>query len=124
MKTTLSFVSKKATLVIASLALVLSMIAIMADPFQSLAQSYGYGYTYGARGSNLIRVDTCENAPNGVMVRRFGKPNAYLLTNSIRNAGHGMRQYTLTCVSGTMYRVEWIDVIYSTSTSTPAFKAS
>ena len=57
-------------------------------------------------GSNIVAVDACQEVANGVTVNRSG--STHTLTNGCRDAGHGERQYTLTCVSDTKYRVSWV----------------
>lgn len=60
-----------------------------------------------AGGSNIISATQCTPQQNGVLLKKYGK--TYLLKNGCRNAGHGMRDYTLTCVGSTKYKVQWSD---------------
>ncbi|MBI2436188.1 MAG: hypothetical protein HYV41_00350, partial [Candidatus Magasanikbacteria bacterium] len=65
----------------------------------------GVGSVQAWEGSNTVPVDNCVQVSNVVSITRFG--STYTLTNGIRDAGHGLRNYNLTCVSNTMYKVEW-----------------
>lgn len=65
----------------------------------------GVGQASAWEGTNNVPVTKCEQVSNGVKLTRFGK--TYTLTNGVRDAGHGYRNYNLTCVSATMYRVQW-----------------
>lgn len=60
-------------------------------------------------GTSNVSVTSCENTANGVRIKR-GNGSAYELKNGTRDAGHGLRTYTLTCVSATMYKVHWVNV--------------
>lgn len=65
----------------------------------------GVGNAQAWEGTNTVAVDNCVQVSNGVNITRFG--STYTLTNGVRNAGHGYRNYNLTCVSSKMYKVEW-----------------
>lgn len=65
------------------------------------------GTAFGATGSNLVSVTNCNQVSNGVSITRFGK--TYTLPNGIREAGHGLRNYALTCVGNKQYKVQWTD---------------
>ncbi len=59
-----------------------------------------------ASGSNNVDVTSCEQTSTGIRVRKSnGEP--YILTNGCRNAGYGLRNYTMTCLSNTQYQVDW-----------------
>ncbi|MFA6427102.1 MAG: hypothetical protein WCW16_01495 [Candidatus Magasanikbacteria bacterium] len=60
--------------------------------------------------SNNVNVDSCRNVEDGIMVRRFGNANEYVLKNGVRDAGHGLREYRLSCVTSTQYKVKWVEV--------------
>ncbi|MBT3539321.1 hypothetical protein HN481_04315 [Candidatus Parcubacteria bacterium] len=62
-----------------------------------------------SQGSNRVSVDSCRNVSNGIKVRRFGNSNEYKLSNGVRDAGHGLRDYKLNCTSNTQYKVSWKD---------------
>ncbi len=64
-------------------------------------------------GTNVVSVSSCEQVGSDVRISRNNGPK-YMLTSSARNAGHGLRQYTLTCVSNTQYRVYWTTAITTT----------
>lgn len=72
--------------------------------------------TEAASGTNYVNVVACEQVGADVKLTNFNK--TYILTSSCRNAGHGLRQYKLTCVDknnqpaavSTRYKVEWADV--------------
>lgn len=55
-------------------------------------------------GSNIVSATQCTQRADGVLIRKYGRQ--YLLKDGCRNAGHGMRDYTLTC-AGQNYRVRW-----------------
>ncbi|KKW42311.1 MAG: hypothetical protein UY92_C0008G0007 [Candidatus Magasanikbacteria bacterium GW2011_GWA2_56_11] len=59
-----------------------------------------------ATGSNLVNVTACTQVGKDIRVRRGTGPER-LLTSACRDAGHGLRDYTLTCVSPTQYLVSW-----------------
>ena len=77
-------------------------------------------------GSSVIQVGKCTSAPNGVFITQKGstaKPS--LLPNGCRNAGNGMKQYTLTCLPpdlglplSTKYKVSWVSPCPGLATST------
>jgi hypothetical protein len=77
--------------------------------FLGLIISFGaflvVGETLAWEGTNTVPVTKCVQLNNGVSITRFG--STYTLGNGVRNAGHGYRNYNLTCVSSTMYKVEW-----------------
>ena len=58
-------------------------------------------------GANSVLVDSCRDVSDGIMVRRFGNRTEYKLANGVRDAGHGLREYTLYCTSRTKYFVSW-----------------
>lgn len=57
-------------------------------------------------GSNIVPVESCQQSGSGVTVERFG--SIQTLSNGCRDAGHGERDYTLTCESETSYRSSWV----------------
>lgn len=66
------------------------------------------GWALAASGTTFVDVVSCESVAGGVRIGRGGA--VYVLTNGVRDAGHGLRNYSLTCVSPTRYRVIWSDV--------------
>ncbi|HRH23844.1 MAG TPA: Ig-like domain-containing protein, partial [Candidatus Magasanikbacteria bacterium] len=48
----------------------------------------------------------CEQVGGDIRISRNNGPK-YVLTSSCRDAGHGKRQYKMSCVSSTKYQVEW-----------------
>lgn len=69
-------------------------------------------------GINYVDVASCEQVGKDVKVSLKGGQK-YTLTSTIRNAGHGLRDYKLNCVSATKYKVEWTEVITNTTSTTP-----
>lgn len=59
--------------------------------------------------SNEVSVSSCEQVGADIRIRRAAGEQSTLLTSACRDAGHGLRQYTMTCVSPTKYRVSWAD---------------
>jgi plastocyanin len=91
-----------------------------------LTPSLAFGYTYGGgfyananypnnyyttvpasqNGTNYVQVSSCLQSGSNIWIsRNFATP--YMLTSGVRDAGHGLRNYTLNCVSPTMYKVQW-----------------
>lgn len=58
-------------------------------------------------GSNMVSVYSCQQVGKDVKIRRTVGTAEYVLTSTCRNAGHGLRDYTLTCTSNKQYKVEW-----------------
>ncbi len=58
-------------------------------------------------GSNLVNVTSCEQVGSDIRIKNFGR--TYTLTSTCRNAGHGNRQYVMSCTSPTSYRVSWAE---------------
>jgi len=69
-------------------------------------------------GSNFVDVAACEQVGKDIRVS-LKSGQKYTLTSTIRDAGHGLRDYKLTCVSTTKYKVEWTEVVTSTTTTAP-----
>ena len=69
-------------------------------------------------GSNLVSVYSCERSGSDIRVKTSANASSYILTSSCRDAGHGLRNYTLTCTSATQYRVQWSDCSNSRPTDT------
>lgn len=70
-------------------------------------------------GINYVKVSSCEQAGKDIKISR-NSGNKYTLTSSVRNAGHGLRDYKLSCVSGTKYKVEWTEVEASAPADVPS----
>lgn len=73
----------------------------------TLAQTAQAVVTPVTTGSNLVPVYSCTQVGNNVKIRRVASDSEYVLNSSCRDAGHGLREYKLTCTSGSQYRVEW-----------------
>lgn len=70
-------------------------------------------------GMSYVKVSSCEQVGNDIKIsRNDGKK--YTLTSAIRNAGHGLRDYKLNCVSETKYKVEWTEIEASAPTDVPS----
>ena len=52
--------------------------------------------------SNTFTVTSCEQVGGDIRISRNNGPK-YVLTSSCRDAGHGKRQYKMSCVSSTKY---------------------
>lgn len=63
----------------------------------------------GTAGSNVVSVQSCEQVGRDIRVKTASTGPTYLLTSTCRNAGHGLRNYTLACTSAKQYRVSWTD---------------
>ncbi|KKQ40882.1 MAG: Fibronectin, type III domain protein [Candidatus Magasanikbacteria bacterium GW2011_GWA2_37_8] len=61
--------------------------------------------TVSAANINYVNVDSCTQVGKDIRVKRSGKTS--LLTSTCRDAGHGYRNYNLTCVSSKQYKVAW-----------------
>lgn len=73
-------------------------------------------------GMNYVNVVSCEQVGNDIRISLSVNSAKYVLTSTTRNAGHGLRNYKLNCLSATRYRVEWTEVASiptPASTSTP-----
>ena len=57
---------------------------------------------------NNFPVAKCTPLNDGVFINRTLNTPGYKLPNGCRDAGHGLRQYTMTCVGSTKYRTEWV----------------
>lgn len=60
-------------------------------------------------GSNIVEVDSCVQHNGGITVGKFGG-EPYYLASGIRDAGHGLRYYTLFCLGDNKYKVDWVEV--------------
>lgn len=94
--------TKKIGYVVSSLLVVLASMA-------SVSNVFAVAGTTPKSGTNYVSVDSCEQKSNGVMVGKFGG-TPYFLSNGVRDAGHGLRNYKLTCTSNKQYKVEWTDM--------------
>lgn len=56
-------------------------------------------------GWNPVNTDKCMQVGKDIQVENFG--NTYLLTSECRDAGNGLKQYTMSCLSDKQYRVDW-----------------
>lgn len=70
-------------------------------------------------GANDVVVTSCENVSNGIRISRDNH-TPYVLTNGVRDAGHGLRNYSLSCVSNTKYHVAWTAAAQSADTTDPS----
>lgn len=57
--------------------------------------------------SNDVAVASCEQVGSDIRIRRSNNSNSTLLTSACRDAGYGLRQYAVSCLSATKYRVSW-----------------
>ncbi len=83
-----------------------------------LAGLFTAGSVWAATGANDVNVTSCEQLSYGVRLSRNGGEK-YILANGCRNAGYGMRNYTLTCKSATQYHVYWNEDCQKTDTVLP-----
>lgn len=58
-------------------------------------------------GSNKVSVYSCVQVGNDIKIRRSSNETEYTLTSTCRDAGHGKRQYTMSCTSNKEYKVSW-----------------
>ncbi len=65
-------------------------------------------YVHAADTVNYVNVTSCEEIVGGIRISRNNGPK-YILTSECRDAGHGMRNYTMSCVSRTQYKVSWTE---------------
>ena len=63
--------------------------------------------TLAADNSNYVNVSACTQVGSDIQVTRSGK--TYTLTSTCRDAGHGYRQYQMSCTSQTQYKVSWTE---------------
>jgi len=68
-------------------------------------------------GSNYVDVASCRQDGKDIMVKRLPNGVEFKLTSTLRDAGHGMRYYTLNCVSQNRYFVSWKEA--SSTTTSP-----
>jgi len=59
-----------------------------------------------ASGSNHVNVTSCESVKEGIKISR-NNGSKYVLSDGCRDAGSGVRNYTMTCNSATQYKVSW-----------------
>ena len=59
-----------------------------------------------ASGTNNVNVTSCERVSGGIKISRNGGVK-YILSNGCRDTGFGARNYVMTCVSATQYKVSW-----------------
>lgn len=72
---------------------------------------------FAADGSNYVDVNSCTQVGKDIRISRDGQK--YTLTSSCRNAGHGYRDYKMTCVSNSQYKVEWTEGCVPAKPPTP-----
>ena len=60
-------------------------------------------------GVNYVNVNSCEQVGLDIKISRGGGAK-YVLNSTVRDAGHGLRDYKLTCVNSRRYRVEWREI--------------
>jgi len=65
-------------------------------------------------GINYVKVSSCEQVGADVKVSLNNGPK-FVLTSTTRDAGHGLRNYKLTCVDSKKYKVEWKEVVGNNS---------
>ncbi len=65
-----------------------------------------------------VFVDACQPVFKGIQIKRNFSNTWQTLTNGCRDAGYGLRDYTLQCLSSTQYRVEWSECVVPTETQT------
>lgn len=65
--------------------------------------------TVSVNTSNDVSVASCEQVGSDIRIRRSSGEQSSILTSACRDAGHGLRQYTVSCISSTKYRVSWTD---------------
>ena len=61
-----------------------------------------------ATGSSYVTVSSCTNVSGGIRIVRSGS-SPYMLANGCRDAGHGLRNYYLTCTASNRYFVSWTE---------------
>lgn len=71
--------------------------------------------TVNVNTSNDVSVASCEQVGSDIRIRRSSGEQSSILTSACRDAGYGLRQYAVSCISSTKYRVSWTDC----STPTP-----
>lgn len=59
-----------------------------------------------ASGSNITNVVKCVQVGKDIKVTKGS--STFILTSTCRDAGYGLRQYTLTCVNATQYKTSWV----------------
>ncbi|MFA7653961.1 MAG: hypothetical protein WCX97_02870 [Candidatus Magasanikbacteria bacterium] len=57
-------------------------------------------------GTNYVAVTSCEQVTDGIKISR-NKGAKYILNDGCRDSGYGLRNYTMTCISNTKYKVSW-----------------
>ena len=60
-------------------------------------------------GTNKVSVYSCTQVGNDIKIRRSSSESEYVLTSTCRDAGHGMRQYSMSCNSNKEYKVSWTE---------------
>lgn len=76
---------------------------ISAEPSSSLRETSS---SYQPQ-CNKITVESCEDVSEGVKLRNFAGTE-YVLAHGCRDAGHGLRNYRLHCLSSRSYEVCWV----------------
>lgn len=78
----------------------------------ALAVNYSPG-----TGQNLVPVQHCQQVGKDVRIIRNNQ--TYILSSACRNAGHGLRDYTLTCSGTKKYLVTWKNCNSTVPAATP-----
>jgi len=88
-------------------------------------QAYYYPNPTPRSGINYITVSSCEQVGQDIRISR-SNGRKYVLTSTTRNAGHGLRNYKLICMTNTQYKVEWTEASPSqpADTTLPAVSIS
>lgn len=60
-----------------------------------------------AQGSNYVNVASCTQDGADINIKYSTNGATTKLTSACRNAGYGLRKYTMTCVSPTRYYTSW-----------------
>lgn len=60
------------------------------------------------KGQSLVNVEICNDVQGGIEIKRKGT-GLYTLLNGTKDAGHGLRTYEYKCISGTKYKVSWVE---------------
>lgn len=58
-------------------------------------------------GGNYVDVVSCKQIGKDIEIKRSSNDSATTLTSSCRDAGYGLREYSMTCSSATRYYVSW-----------------
>lgn len=58
-------------------------------------------------GGNFVDVASCKQIGKDIEIKRVASDTPYKLLSSCRDAGYGLREYTMSCGSSTRYYVSW-----------------